>query len=46
MCSCSKIIFSFQTIRMFEATGGCILTKHLACGMMTISENVIPMTME
>ena len=31
---------------MFEATGGCTLTRHWACGMITVSENITPVTME
>ena len=38
MCSHFEIIFSFWTIRIFEAAGGCTLTRHLACGMITISD--------
>ena len=46
MSSHSEIKFFFQTIRIFVATRGCTFTRNLACGMIMISENVTPITME
>ena len=36
--------FWIFSIRMFETTRECTLTKHLVCSMFMISENATPMT--
>ena len=36
--------FKIFSMRMFETTKECTLTKDLVCSMITISENATPMT--